>query len=311
MGNDLLIHAYGTDDTVTISDYFSYADARTFSIVLDDKTLSAEDVAAMGVPVHGSAKNDSLSGWNNADTLFGYDGNDSLYGNGSDDALDGGAGDDSLYGSDGNDTLDGGTGNDRLDGGYGSDTYRFRAGHGKDTITDNATSAINTLSFENASSHNIDMARSGNNLIIRAYGSDDSVTINSYFSNTNYRRLQLEFENETIDMDELADFVTDTIAKSSKSTLQSQRNTPDTPDADTSEETLWFVQGNDVTLEDITTQAKATVQDSVVTETTTEAQLQQLIDAMASFGEVDTSGSGLSVNTRLIENGYTYLVTPQ
>ena len=155
------------------------------------------------------------------------------------------------------------------------------------------------------------MERSGNNLIIHAYGSNDSVTINSYFSSANYRRLQLEFENETIDMDELADFVTDTLAKSSKPMLQSQRNTTDTPEADTSEETLCFAQGNDITLEDITTQAKAAAQDSVVTETTTEAQLQQLINAMASFGEVDTSGSGLSVNTRLNENSYAYLVTPQ
>ena len=247
----------------------------------------------MGFEVNGSDKNDSLSGWST---------NDVLHGN---------SGDDSLYGDSGNDTLDGGTGNDRLDGGSGNDTYRFRAGHGKDTITDNATSAINTLSFEDASSHHVDMERSGNNLIIHAYGSNDSVTINSYFSSTNYRRLQLEFENETIDMDELADFVTDTLAKSSKSTLQSQRTTTETPEADTSEETLWFAQSNNITLEDMTTQTKAAVQHSVVTESTTEAQLQQLIDAMASFGEADTSGSGLSVNTRLNENSYAYLVTPQ
>ena len=293
VGNDLLIHAYGTEDTVTVSGYFIYSAARTFSIVLDDKTLSTEDIAAMGFEVNGSDKNDSLSGWST---------NDVLHGN---------SGDDSLYGDSGNDTLDGGTGNDLLNGGSGNDTYRFRAGHGKDTITDNATSAINTLSFEDASSHNVDMERSGNNLIINAYGSNDSVTINSYFSSTNYRRLQLEFENETIDMDELADFVADTLAKSSKSTLQSQRTTTETPEADTSEETLWFAQSNNITLEDMTTQTKAAVQHSVVTESTTEAQLQQLIDAMASFGEADTSGSGQSVNTRLNENSYAYLVTPQ
>ncbi|MEB4677814.1 hypothetical protein MXL54_24125, partial [Enterobacteriaceae bacterium G50] len=46
VGNNLLIHAYGTDDTVTVHSYFSNAAARTFSIVLDDKTLSVEDIAA-------------------------------------------------------------------------------------------------------------------------------------------------------------------------------------------------------------------------------------------------------------------------
>ncbi|MEB4677483.1 hypothetical protein MXL54_22265, partial [Enterobacteriaceae bacterium G50] len=310
-GNDLVIRAYNSEDSVTLHSFFSQANYQRFSLTFSDRTLPMDELLSLGFSVPGSDNYNYLEGWKNGDNLMGYTGNDTLHGNGGDDNLNGGAGDDTLNGNDGNDTLDGGTGNDRLDGGAGYDTYRFQAGHGRDTITDNATSAINTLSFENASSHNVGMERSGNNLIIHAYGSNDSVTINSYFSSTNYRRLQLEFENETIDMDELADFVTETLAKGNKSTLQGQRNTSDTSEADTSEETLWFAQGNDITLEDVNTQAKAAVQDSVVTETTTEAQLQQLIDAMASFGEVDTSGSGLSVNTRLNENSYTYLVTPQ
>ncbi|MEB4677800.1 hypothetical protein MXL54_23965, partial [Enterobacteriaceae bacterium G50] len=130
-------HAYGTDDTVTVHSYFSNAAARTFSIVLDDKTLSVEDIAAMGFAVNGSDKNDSLSGWSTNDILHGNNGDDSLYGEG------------------GNDTLDGGTGNDRLDGGYGSDSYHFRAGHGKDTIYDYYDSKADTLVFEGATADNL------------------------------------------------------------------------------------------------------------------------------------------------------------
>ncbi|MFU0445122.1 calcium-binding protein, partial [Pseudocitrobacter faecalis] len=186
VGSDLLIHAYGTDDTVTISDYFRYADARTFSIVLDDKTLSAEDILAMGFAVNGSDKNDSLSGWSTNDILQGNNG------------------DDSLYGDDGNDTLDGGTGNDRLDGGYGSDTYRFRAGHGKDTINDYQDSKADTLIFEGATADNLTIEKVGNNLLIHAYGTDDTVTISDYFRYADARTFSIVLDDKTLSAEDIA-----------------------------------------------------------------------------------------------------------
>ncbi|WP_314259429.1 calcium-binding protein [Cardiobacterium hominis] len=90
-----------------------------------------------------------LSGENGDDILRGYGGNDVLNGGTGNDSLSGGDGDDVLNGEEGNDTLEGGTGHDTLDGGTGndqlyggnneSDTYLFRAGHGRDVITDYAS----------------------------------------------------------------------------------------------------------------------------------------------------------------------------
>jgi Ca2+-binding RTX toxin-like protein len=64
-----------------------------------------------------------FSGGADNDTLRGGGGNDWLDGGTGYDLMEGGAGDDSLFGGGGNDRMDGGTGSDSLDGGTGDDTY--------------------------------------------------------------------------------------------------------------------------------------------------------------------------------------------
>ena len=105
--------------------------------------------------LNGSASSDSLSGYNDRDDfisggsgsdvisggegndyLVGEQGTDKLYGNKGHDKLYGGAGDDELTGAEGNDLLIGGTGRDNLNGGIGADTYRFSAGFGEDSISE-------------------------------------------------------------------------------------------------------------------------------------------------------------------------------
>lgn len=104
--------------------------------------------------IDGGCGNDTLNGDNGNDTLIGGNGRDVLQGGADDDLLDGGNQEDILGGGMGNDTLigdkgadtitggigdddiNGGKDNDELSGGDGSDTYRFRSGHGQDTITD-------------------------------------------------------------------------------------------------------------------------------------------------------------------------------
>jgi hypothetical protein len=73
----------------------------------------------------------------NSDLLIGRDGAaDTLRGLGGTDVLVGLSGSDILEGGEGDDTLIGGTDNDRLLGGVGTDTYVFKSGEGKDSITD-------------------------------------------------------------------------------------------------------------------------------------------------------------------------------
>lgn len=95
--------------------------------------------------LEGNAGDDTLLGGSGRDVLWGGDGIDLLNGGNQEDMLDGGADNDSLIGEKGNDTLIGGDGDDLLDGGKendlmtggtGADTFYFRNGDGRDTISD-------------------------------------------------------------------------------------------------------------------------------------------------------------------------------
>ena len=141
--------------------------------------------------------NDTLSGGNGSDTLDGDDGNDllkgdagndSLYGGNGNDYLAGATGNDRLYGDDGNDTLDGGAGNDYLAGGAGADVYRFGKGSGQDTISNYdsdglGNNADKVLLGTGIATSDVTLTRSWDDLIISLNGTDDQLTIQSYFNN--------------------------------------------------------------------------------------------------------------------------------
>ncbi|WP_180298975.1 calcium-binding protein [Snodgrassella alvi] len=131
-GNDLVIQAYGTDDSVTLPDYFNNYYSRAFNFVFDDKVLSVDDIAAMSFILGGTSGDDVLRGWKSHDTIAGGPGNDKLYGGDGIDNLFGGAGNDELYGESGNDYLSGGDGDDILNGGEGDDI--LNGGAGNDTL---------------------------------------------------------------------------------------------------------------------------------------------------------------------------------
>ena len=223
-GNDLVVKAYGGEDQVTISGYFEATRHRYFDFAFDDRTIKQKDMADITISSTGTDQNDSIIGWDTIDVLhggigndylYGYNGNDSLfggigndflYGGNGDDLLNGEEGDDNLSGDAGHDTLIGGAGNDRLYGGdRGADTYVFAKGHGQDTIFDQANTAneTDTLRFEGASSANAVFTRSGNNLIIKAYGGEDQVTLHDYF-NSQYRRyFKFAFDNRIIEAQDM------------------------------------------------------------------------------------------------------------
>ncbi|KES12141.1 Hemolysin-type calcium-binding repeat protein, partial [Snodgrassella alvi SCGC AB-598-P14] len=114
-----------------------------------------------------------------------------------------GDGDDYLEGGSGYDILIGGPGNDTLKGGIREkDRYEFAAGHGQDTIDDEAyLSEKNTwdeVVFKDARFADAQFIRSGNDLIIKAYGDSDSVTLPSYFTYFTKRAFNFIFEDRTI-----------------------------------------------------------------------------------------------------------------
>lgn len=209
-GDDLIIHAYGSDDSVTINGYFLGSNKQAFNFIFDDKTINYQYIVNnFTLTFIGDSRRNYEYGWEGKNILNGGAGNDVLYGKNKDDILNGDDGDDYLTGQDGNDTLNGGAGNDRLYGGHGSDilnggagndildggynekdTYVFQRGHGQDIIQEsyyiNQSVEVNDVIFKGANFADAVFTRSGNNLVIHAYGSDDCVTINNYFYKNGY-----------------------------------------------------------------------------------------------------------------------------
>uniref|UniRef100_UPI003C729BB4 calcium-binding protein n=1 Tax=Neisseria sicca TaxID=490 RepID=UPI003C729BB4 len=241
-GNNLVIKAYGGEDAVTVQGYFDSSSYRYYDFAFDDKTVTAKDMAGMKVEGVGTDGNESLYGWDTADVLDGGKGNDYLSGYNGDDLLKGGEGNDSLYGGEGVDTLEGnagndylsgekgadilkgGEGNDELHGGEGSDilnggagddrlygggseadTYVFEKGHGKDVVSDYGSllEHTDTLLFENAVFSDAVFSRLGNDLVVKAYGGDDQVSLQNYFSSKNYQYAQFTFADKTVSAEEV------------------------------------------------------------------------------------------------------------
>ncbi|WP_281286175.1 calcium-binding protein, partial [Methylibium rhizosphaerae] len=136
-------------------------------------------LASLGVLLSGSGTA--------ASDIYLGDGSNNSFSGGSDiDRIDGGAGNDSLNGNAGNDTLDGGAGNDTLSGDAGADTYLFGLGSGQDTINNYDSDALGTnadtiVLGAGITPTNVTLSRSGSNLVISVSGTEDRLTINSYF----------------------------------------------------------------------------------------------------------------------------------
>ncbi|MBZ0093916.1 MAG: hypothetical protein K8H75_00860, partial [Sulfuricella sp.] len=122
--SDLFISINGTNDKITVQNWFSDPAYRVERIEFSDGTVW--DASIMQAAI--------FRGTDAADYIYGTPGNEVIEGLGGDDYLTGGEGDD---------TLDGGTGNDTLDGGTGNDTYLFGRGYGQDTLSDYDATAGN------------------------------------------------------------------------------------------------------------------------------------------------------------------------
>ena len=174
------IEGFGQDDTITGKDGDDYIDGR-----------------AGNDTIYGGNGRDFLIGNDGDDVLYGEVGNDYLRGGQGNDTLYGNEGNDELYGEEGNDTLIGGDGNDTLYGGKGNDTYVFGRGDGVDTInnSDGSKNRNDIIKFkEGIDKSDITFMYSGSNLSIK-YGTGDTITVNSYASNTAYQIDKIELGN--------------------------------------------------------------------------------------------------------------------
>ena len=189
--NNLELLINGSTDKITIRNYFSTDIVyKVEQFKFEDGTIwDAKYIEDAVRYITGTALADILTGFNDQNNIMdGQDGNDTVTAGKGTDILNGGAGDDKLYGQDGNDTIDGGAGNDYIEGGVGNDTYNLSKYWGIDTIYeyDTASSNKDVVQFsENAL--NLIFTKDGSNLNISVCGTNDLLTIKSWYSNTSYQ----------------------------------------------------------------------------------------------------------------------------
>ena len=214
---DLVLSVNGTNDTLTIKNYFWHM--TQFNFKFSNGTLDWQAMAQLPLPElwTGTDANDSLQAWGMAPAIMnGNAGDDFLNGTQYDDIVIGGDGNDNLSGGmvntaggwvSGNDTLDGGAGDDTLQGlqgndilmgGVGNDTYWFNLGDGQDCIIDYGGN-LDTIKFgAGISEGDITFARSGMDLVLGIAGTTDQITIQGWGSGYSYPIDRIEFADGTV-----------------------------------------------------------------------------------------------------------------
>ena len=200
--DNLVIDVDGTDDQVTVLNWFTDTDNRIEYIqpyggngisAAQIEALLTEDPPAgdFDTVVEGTTAAEQLIGTSGADQLNAYAGDDQLFGLAGDDELNGGDGNDYLDGGAGNDVQNGGAGADQLGGDAGddilvggsdNDIYVYRAGAGADTII-NTGGGTDWLIFDDGiTSDRLSFIQSEDDLIIRVdENSATQVTVSNWF----------------------------------------------------------------------------------------------------------------------------------
>lgn len=168
--DDLYLKLSGTTDSIKVVNFFYY-NGGVDEIRFEDGTVWTK----------GGIKEQMIAGTDGDDILYAY-----IEGS----RLEGKAGNDKLYGNNGDDILVGGPGNDRLEGRRGSDTYVFGRGDGQDVIYNHRYHSDenyygkqkDVLQFtQDIRSGDIELQRINDDLVFVIKGSNDSITVSSYF----------------------------------------------------------------------------------------------------------------------------------
>jgi VCBS repeat-containing protein len=188
-GNDLLDGGAGVDTLAGGSGDDTYIVESSSDSVIETVGEGTDTVlSSVSFGLSANVENLSLQGMADIDGV----------GNSLNNTLTGNAGNNALYGGDGNDTLGGGVGDDLLAGGAGEDAYHYNLGDGNDRIED--MQGFNTLYFgAGISTSMLEADRVGDDLVIHVRDSQDFMTLDSWFTQTDTDGLNsIVFEDGTV-----------------------------------------------------------------------------------------------------------------
>ncbi len=111
-------------------------------------------------------------------------------------------GNDNLTGSEGDDVFNAKSGNDTLNGGMsGNDTYVFGRGYGQDTISDYDSTAGSSDTIRlnpDVAPGDVTLWRDQSNLVLGINGTNDTITVQSWFDDPAYRVEKIQFADGTV-----------------------------------------------------------------------------------------------------------------
>jgi len=219
-GNDLVLKITGTEDSVTVKNYFydGYASESPHQyeierIEFQDGTIWTASFFR-DLLLAGSDSSETIIGYRVDDFITGQDGDDVIEARAGNDTIEGGNGNDIIHAGYGRDIIDGGAGDDYLDGNVSrynyrgdgdhlndNDTYLFGFGSGHDTIRDFGwhDGNIDVIRFsEGITSDTVRFERAGkwsDDLKIIVGDGSDTITIKDWFANNaDYHKIErLEF----------------------------------------------------------------------------------------------------------------------
>jgi Ca2+-binding RTX toxin-like protein/GH24 family phage-related lysozyme (muramidase) len=145
--------------------------------------------------------------------------------------------------------LRGNAGDNVLSGGMGSDSYVFDRGFGQDTvIEDDATVGVSdTVQMSGGIlSSDVDVSRTGDDLVLMVRGTSDQITIQSYFTGTAHQIEQVAFDDGTVwDTEALLDHLPSVVEGTSGADVLYGTSGDNTLTGEAGNDRLYGYAGND------------------------------------------------------------------
>lgn len=206
-GKDIILSGAGNDKIVGLGGDDTLFSGAGNDLVVGDSYNGLQGWGSMQTGndyIDAGAGDDTVMGGAGNDTILGGDGKDLIWGDtdpteetgvadtgddlisagAGDDVVHGGAGNDTIYGDAGNDALYGDGGNDVLYGGTGNDIYVFEGQFGNDAVVEYANAGTDDrVVFNNITVDQVQLGRSGNDLMFGSPDLANTVAIKDWFTN--------------------------------------------------------------------------------------------------------------------------------